>query len=115
MAVRIWLVWCLILCGGIAAAQVQIPEGTRLRVRLEQDLSSATAQEGDAVQLSVVDEVKIGSATVIAQAAPVVGRVIQAAPKTMTNSGKLDFSCISVMAADSQTIPLRYSQDKKSA
>ena len=104
----------LLFCG-VAAAQVQIPEGTRLRVRLEEDLSSATAQEGQAVQLSVVDEVKMGGAVVIAQGAPVAGRVVEAVPKTLTKSGKLDFSSVAVTAADGQSIPLRYSQDSKAA
>ncbi len=34
----------------LAHAQIQIPEGTKVRVRLEQDLSSATAEEGQPVQ-----------------------------------------------------------------
>lgn len=106
----VWLLFC-----GIAAPQVQIPGGTRLRVRLEEDLSSATAQEGQVVHLSVVDEVKVGGTLVIAAGGPVAGRVIEAVPRKLTTSGKLDFSVVSVMAADGQPIPLRYSQDKTAA
>jgi len=54
-----------VLLSSIAAAQVQIPEGTPLRVRLEGDLSSATAQEGQSVALTVVDEVSIEGSVVI--------------------------------------------------
>ena len=102
-----------LLFGGIAAAQIQVPEGTRLRVRLEEDISSATAQEGQTVQLSVVEEVKVEGTAVIAQGAPVMGRVIEAVPKRLTSSGKLDISFVAAMAADGQSIPLRYTQDRK--
>lgn len=106
----VWFLFCV-----AAYAQVQIPAGTRLRVRLEEDLSSATAQEGQVVRLSVVDEVKAGDTVVIAQGAVVAGSVVEAVPKKLTNSGKLDFSVLSVMAADGQPIPLRYSQEKTAA
>ncbi len=106
----VWLLFC-----GIAAPQVQIPGGTRLRVRLDEEISSATAQEGQVVHLSVVDEVKVGGTLVIAAGAPVAGHVIEAVPRKLTTSGKLDFSVVSVMAADGQPIPLRYSQDKTAA
>src|SRR5664279_1166619 len=102
----------LLFCG-IASAQVQLPEGTPLRVRLEQDLSSATAQTGQQVQLSVADEVKVGSTVVSSQGAPATGQIIEAVPRTLTTSGKLDFSVVTVVAADGQPIPLRYSKDKK--
>jgi len=105
-----WLLIC-----GIAVAQVQVPEGTRLRVRLEEDLSSATAQEGQLVQLSVMDEVKVGSTVVIAAGAAVAGKVILATPRKLTTSGKLDFSAVAVIAADGQPIPLRYGRDKTTA
>jgi PEGA domain-containing protein len=106
----VWLLFCV-----IAAAQVQIPAGTGLRVRLDEDLSSATAQEGQLVRLSVVDEVKVGGTVVIAPGAAVAGSVIEAVPRKMTSSGKLDFSVLSVMAADGQPIPLRYIQDRAAA
>jgi hypothetical protein len=78
-------------------------------------MSSATAQEGHVVHLSVVDEVKVGGTLVIAAGAAVAGQVIEAVPRKLTTSGKLDFSVVSVMAADGQPIPLRYSQDKTAA
>jgi hypothetical protein len=84
-------------------------------VRLEQDLSSATAQQGQMVQLSVADAVKVRSTVVISQGAPATGEIIEAVPRKLTNSGKLDFSVAAVVAADGQPIPLRYSKDKKDA
>jgi hypothetical protein len=104
-----------VLLSSIAAAQVQIPEGTPLRVRLEGDLSSATAQEGQSVALTVVDEVSIEGSVVIPAGAPVLGHVTQSVPKSLGRNGKLDFSVESVTAGDGEAIRLRYSRDQKSA
>ena len=85
-----------------------------IRVRLEQDLSSATAQEGQSVQLSVMDAIKIGKTEAIAQGANVTGRVILAQEKRrMGRTGKIDFSIDRVMATDKTNIPLRYTSNKK--
>lgn len=101
------------LCFG-QADQITIPEGTMIRVRLEQDLSSATAQEGQSVQLSVIDAIKIGETEAIAQGANVSGLVILAQEKRrMGRTGKIDFSIDRVMAVDKTNIPLRYTSNKK--
>lgn len=97
-----------------AFAQVILPEGTRVRVRLEQALSSATAEEGQSVNLSVADDVKIGDTIVIAQGSTCVGTVIQAVPKRrMGRTGKLDFAIERLVAVDGTAVPLRYSPTKK--
>jgi len=91
-----------------------IPDGTKVRVRLEQTLSSATADEGQPVQLAVTEDVKIGDATVIAQGATVTGTVTQAIPKRrMGRTGKLDFSIDRVTGIDGDSVPVRYSIVKK--
>jgi len=101
------------LCFG-QVAQITIPEGTMIRVRLEHDLSSATAQEGQSVQLSVIDVIKIGETVVIAEDAKVTGRVVLAQEKRrLGRTGKIDFSVERVMAVDQTNIPLRYTSNKK--
>ncbi|HZP16313.1 MAG TPA: PEGA domain-containing protein [Terriglobales bacterium] len=107
-----------LMAAGIATragvAQVVLPEGTKVRVRLEQDISSATAEEGQPVQLAVTEDVKIGDAVVIPQGSTAVGSIIQAVPKRrMGRTGKLDFSVERVVAADGNSVPLRYSINKK--
>lgn len=98
----------------LAPAQVLLPEGARVRVRLEQALSSATAEEGQSVNLSVIDDVKIGDTIVIAQGAACVGTIIQAVPKRrMGRTGKLDFTIERVAAVDGSNVPLRYSPTRK--
>ena len=107
--IRISIWFCL---GGLAAAQIEIPEGTRVKVRLEEDLTSATAEKGQSVRLSVVEEVKIGGTVVIAPGAKATGTVVVATPKRLMTGGKLDFSVDGVTAADGETIPIRYRQEE---
>lgn len=98
---------------GIAAAQVTIPDGTKLRVRLEQTISSGTADQGQAVDLSVTEAVKVGDEVVIAEGARVTGAIIKAQEKRrMGRAGKLDFSIDRVRAADGEWVPLRYTVNK---
>ncbi len=98
----------------IGFAQLVIPSGTKVTCRLDQALSSATAQEGQAVNLSVTEDVRIDDAVVIKQGATVFGTVVMAQEKRrMGRAGKLDFSIEKVRAADGEFIPLRYTPYKK--
>ena len=94
--------------------QIVLPEGSRIRVRLDQSLSSGTAEEGQSVNLSVTEDVKVGDSVVVAQGATCVGTVVKAVPKRrMGRAGKLDFSIERVVSVDGTSIPLRYSPTKK--
>lgn len=96
-------------------AQITVPEGTRLRVRLETNISSATAEEGQTVDLSVADAVKIGDRVIFAEGARVTGTITEAHEKRrMGRAGKLDFSIDRVKSVDDQWIPLRYTVTRKS-
>jgi hypothetical protein len=97
------------------SAQVVLPEGTKVRVRLDQHISSATAQEGQIVELSVTDAVMVGESVAIPEGARVTGTITQAQEKRrMGRAGKLDFSIDRVKTQDNQWIPLRYTVTKKS-
>lgn len=99
----------------LAAAQTVIPDGTKLRVRLDQTISSATADEGQTVELSVTEPIKIGDQIVIPEGSRVTGTVTEAQEKRrMGRAGKLDFSIDRVRALDGEWIPLRYTVNKKS-
>jgi hypothetical protein len=110
----------LFICSGFLATcvtawgQIILPEGTRVRVRLEQTLSSGTAEAGQSVDLSVTEDVRIGDIVVITQGSACIGTVVQAQPKgRLGRSGKLDFSIERVVAVDGSSVPLRYSPTKK--
>ena len=105
----------LVLLSAIGCfGQIVLPEGTKIRVRLEQTISSSTAEEGQMVELCVTDEVKVGETVVIAEGAHVSGTVTQAHEKRrMGRAGKLDFSIDRVKAIDNQWVPLRYSVTRK--
>ena len=104
-----------LIAAAIASAQVTIPDGTKIRVRLEQAISSGTADEGQAVDLSVTEAVKVGDETVIPEGARVTGTITLAQEKRhMGRAGKLDFSIERVRAADGEWVPLRYTVTKKS-
>lgn len=108
------LILASMLVSAAGWAQVQIPDGARVRVRLEQVVSSATAQEGETVSFTVADPLRIGNAVVIAQGSSATGTVIQVQPRRrMGRTGKLDFSIERVRAVDGQWIPVRYSLTKK--
>jgi len=97
-----------------ARADITIPDGTKLRIRLDQTISSATAEEGQTVELSVTEPVRVGETVVIPEGARVTGTVTQAQEKRrMGRAGHLDFSIDRVRAVDGQWIPLRYTLNKK--
>lgn len=97
------------------SAQINLPEGTKIRVRLDQNISSATAEEGQTVEFSVTDAVRAGDTVLIAEGARATGVITQAHEKRrMGRAGKLDFSIDRVRTADNQWVPLRYTVTKKS-
>jgi hypothetical protein len=99
---------------GACAAQIQIPEATKVKVRLEQPLSSATAEENQPVQLAVSEDVMIDNAIAIPRESVVNGTIVQAVPKRrMGRTGKLDFSIDNIILKDGGKIPVRYSVVKK--
>jgi len=103
-----------LVIGKLSAAELVLPSGTKIAARLEQAISSATADEGQPVQLSVTEAVKVNGVVVIPQGAPVLGTVVVAQEKrTMGRTGKLDFSVDKVRAADGEFVPLRYTMQKK--
>lgn len=57
---------------------VDIPAGTRLRVRLDQDLGSKISQPGDSFSATVVDAVVVDGSTAIPRGARAEGTVIDA-------------------------------------
>src|SRR3954451_11939136 len=104
-----------LLSAALVIAQVTVPDGTKIRVRLDQTLSSGTADQGQVVELSVTEPIKVDGQVVIPEGSRVAGTVTTAQEKRhMGRAGKLDFSIDRVRAADGEWIPLRYTINKKS-
>ena len=108
------LLMATILMAGTAMAQVVLPGGTGIRVRLEEDLSSETAQVGQAVSLQVAVDVRVGDAVVIAAGAPARGQIVLAQPKKrLGRGGELDFSIERVQLVDGNWVDVRYSNQPR--
>ena len=61
-------------------AAVDLPEGTELRVRLDEDLGSKISQPGDSFSATVADDVRENGEVVIAKGARADGTVVDAKP-----------------------------------
>jgi hypothetical protein len=70
-------------------AVVELPTGTRLRVRLDQDLGSKISQPGDSFNATVASDVVVGGQTVIPQGSRAEGTVIDAKPLGRFKGGAL--------------------------
>jgi hypothetical protein len=98
----------------VCLAQVQIPDGTKIRVRLEYPINSSTVEEGQTLSFSVADSIRVGNSTVVAQGAGATGTITQSqGRRRMGRSGKLDFSIDRVRAVDGSWLPVRYTLTKK--
>ena len=68
---------------------VDLPTGTQIRVRLDEDLGSKISQPGDSFSATVADDVVVNGQTVIAHGARADGTVIDAKPLGRFKGGAL--------------------------
>ena len=59
---------------------IQLPEGTEVRVRLDNDLGSKISNPGDSFSATVADDVEVNGRTVIEKGARADGEVVDAKP-----------------------------------
>src|SRR5581483_5951404 len=59
---------------------IELPQGTNIRVRLDQDLGSKISNPGDSFQATVADDVMVDGKTVIEKGARADGEVVDAKP-----------------------------------
>jgi len=99
---------------GAPAGSPPLEDGTPLRIRLSQSISSATAQVNDRINFDVLEEVKVGNLLVIPKGSIAWGTVTEAqAKRRMGRGGKLDVNIDSVRLADGEKAPLRGVKDVK--
>jgi len=107
------LLMATIFTASMAMAQVMIPDGTKVRVRLEQNLSSDTAELGQTVDFQVTQEVRVGDAVVVANGARATGSIVKVEPRRrLGRSGELDFSIERVQLVDGNWLNVRYTPQK---
>lgn len=89
-------------------------DGTPVRLKLAQEISSAKAKVGDEVPFEVTEDVVVSGFTVIRKGTKAVGNVAEVQPKgRFGKSGKLTVNLTSVHLVDHETAGLRLYQENK--
>jgi hypothetical protein len=89
-------------------------DGTPVKLRLSQTMSSADAKVGQEVPFEVVEDVQVEGVTVLPKGATAIGTVTEANPRrSMGRAGKLDISISYARLADQEKLALRATKDTK--
>lgn len=100
--------------GATAGTSFVLEDGTPVRVRLSQTVSSADAHVNDRVEFEVLEDVKVGDEVVVPKGGVAWGTVTEAQPKRrMARGGKLEIVMDSVRLVDGQKAALRAVKDAK--
>ena len=91
-----------------------LEDGTPIKLRLSQTVSSADARVNDRVEFEVLEDVLVGGVVVIPKGGAALGTVTEAVPKRrMARGGKLEIVMDSVRLVDGQKAALRAVKDGK--
>lgn len=106
--------------GPASAAPTQPPppdtllDGTPVKLRISQTISSADAKVGQEVPFEVMEDVQVDGVIVLPKGSTAIGTVTTAEPKKrMGRGGKLDIAISYARLADQEKVALRASQDSK--
>lgn len=89
-------------------------DGTPVKLRLSQTISSADAKVGQEIPFEVVEDVQVEGVTVLPKGATAIGTVTEAEPKrSMGRAGKLNISISYGRLADQEKVALRAVKDAK--
>ena len=89
-------------------------DGTAVKLRLAETISSETAKTGQQVPFEVVEEVDVQGVPVMLKGASAIATVTNAEPKRrMGRGGKLDVNVDSARLIDGEKVQLRAVQDNK--
>ena len=89
-------------------------DGTPVKLRLSQTISSADAKVGQEIPFEVVEEVKVDDVVVLPKGATAIGTVTEAnAKKSMGRAGKLNMSISYARLTDQEKVALRAVKDSK--
>ena len=97
-----------------AGAPFMLEDGTPVKLRLSQTVSSADAHVNDRVEFEVLEDVMVNGVVVIPKGGTALGTVTEAVPKKrMARGGKLEIVMDSVRLVDGQKVALRAVKDGK--
>ncbi|HUN61198.1 MAG TPA: PEGA domain-containing protein [Candidatus Sulfotelmatobacter sp.] len=97
-----------------ASAPFALEDGTPVKLRIAQTVSSADAHVNDSVQFEVLEDVMVGNVVVIPKGATALGTVTEAVPKRrMARGGKLEIVMDYVRLVDGEKVALRAVKDAK--
>jgi len=89
-------------------------DGTPVKLRLAQTMSSADAKVGQDVPFEVVEEIKVDDVVVLPKGATAIGTVTEAnSKKSMGRGGKLNMTITYARLADQEKVALRAVKDSK--
>jgi len=89
-------------------------DGTAVKLRLSENLTSATAKAGQSIPFEVLEEVNVQGVPVIAKGAQALGTVTLAeSKKSMGRAGKLDVNIDSVRLMDGEKAALSATRNEK--
>ncbi len=89
-------------------------DGTPVKLRLSQTISSADAKVGQEIPFEVVEEIKIDDVVVLPKGASAIGTVTECnAKKSMGRAGKLNINISYARLGDQEKVALRATQDNK--
>lgn len=93
----------------LKVTEVKVPKGTPVEVETAYEVSSANAEEGDAISFRVVSPVKVDGVTVIAAGALATGLIEKAKRRGhWGRAGQLGWSMRDTVAVDEQRVPLQF-------
>jgi hypothetical protein len=89
-------------------------DGTPIKLRISQTISSADAKVGQEIPFEVIEDVKVDDLVVLPKGATAIGNVTEAVPKrSMGRAGKLDISITYARLSDQEKAALRATKDVK--
>jgi hypothetical protein len=95
-------------------AEHSIHDGTPVKLRLAESLSSADAHAGQEIPFECVDELQVDGVLVLPKGSAAVGTVTEAEPKrTMGRAGKLDIAISYARLKDNEKVALRATKEAK--
>ena len=101
------LAFSLLSCTLLEAARVVIPQGTLIKIRLMQTLSTRYTKEGKTVRFIVLDAVRLGKRKVIEKGASVEAYVSHVRhPQRFGRNASLKIKFISVNSVKGREIPI---------